>query len=178
MNQFTNPVRVACWAIVTVLGTALASCDDDEGTDSSFLLEDTFRLEGTASGTSDTLTIDCLCDLIVEIDSIKTEADGRQIYRGTHGGHFSRRVLGPSGAGIALVPDVFGEIIIRQTPQGSIDFEFPANHNTGSRFWDSIGHFSGSIQGELVSGEWICAPFDTREDSSGIVSGTWELVPY
>ena len=164
-------------ALLLALAMLAACQDDDHQQAPANLLPESFKIEGTAEGTSAELNIDCVCDLIVEIDSTNIGNDGQVVYRGTHGGHFSRRVLDENGAGIALVPDVFGDILISQFPDGAIDLDFPANHNTGSRFWDSIGLFRGSVQGEMVSGTWTCAPFDTREDSAGIVAGTWQLVP-
>ena len=83
-----------------------------------------------------------------------------------------------AGAGIEVVPVVLGEVIIQQFPRGTVDFKFPANHNTGIRFWDSLGHFSGSIVGEALTGEWTCAPFEIPQDSAGTITGSWEMIPF
>jgi len=174
-----KPVRVdyvSPLSALLIVTAMIVSCNDDESAPPRFL-SDTFRIEGTASGTSGALTIDCLCDLLVEIDTVSTENDGTHVYRGVHGGEFVRNVMDSTGAGIEVVPVVFGDVIIYQSPQGLVDFEFPANNNTGIRFWDSLGHFSGSISGEELTGEWTCAPFEIPQDSAGTITGTWEMVP-
>ena len=156
----------------------LVSCQEDDPSVPAKFLPDRFRIEGTASGTSGTLTIGCSCDLLVEIDTVSTENDGTHVYRGVHGGEFVRNVMDAAGAGIEVVPVVLGEVIIQQFPRGTVDFKFPANHNTGIRFWDSLGHFSGSIVGEALTGEWTCAPFEIPQDSAGTIIGSWEMIPF
>ena len=141
-----------------------------------FELPQSFKIEGTAIGQADDLTIECLCDLLIELDPEVVEQNGTKIYEGIHGGHFSRKVVDQTGAGIALVPDVFGDIMITQSADGEMSFTFPANTNTGSRFWDSLGQFNGSLTGNVTTGTWTCAPFDIREDSTGIAMGTWTLI--
>ncbi len=164
--------------VPVMLIALLGSCQDDEFPSSSFDLPNMFKIIGAATGASGELSIDCLCDLMVELNPEVTVDNGVKRYTGVHGGHFSREVLDATGAGIGIVPDVFGEIIVEQKPDGSIDFIFPANTNTGSRFWDSVGHFPGAIQDEEISGSWVCAPFDTREDTTGIITGIWQLVDF
>jgi hypothetical protein len=136
-----------------------------------------FRLEGTAKGMQDYRFIDCSCDLIFELEEPVRNEKGVSIYSGFHGGHLSRKAVDSTGAGIALIPDVFAAVQIMQYPDGEINIYIPINENSDTRFWESLTNLPGHINNDEVTGSWICAPFDVRTDTIGIVSGTWKITP-
>ncbi len=150
----------------------LTSCEKDEAGLSGFLLPNSFSLKGSASGMVDGLQIKCICDLVVEIDEV-TQSDAVKIYRGTHGGHFGRTILQSDGSGISLVPDVFGELIIYQYDDKNLIFSIPVNKGTGVPFYELLSTMEGCIDNDVVNGTWLCGPFNTREDSIGIIDATW-----
>lgn len=171
-------IRYAHLRRLLALLILLNACGNDEDIAPQNLLPETFRIEGVAKGTDDNLTIQCACDLMVEIDTMEIGGDGNITYRGVHGGDFTREVVDQDGKGIAIEPVVFGDIVIRQFKDGQVELNFPANHNTGVAFWDSVGLFNGVFQMKMMSGEWTCAPFDIPQDAPGIVDGTWEVTSF
>ncbi len=167
-----------CWL---ALGLGLASCSEDEKAPAAMrsTLPNHFKVVGEAVGTDGALSIDCICDLQIELEGEPTQSEGVVEYRGVHGGHFRRTVLDSQGDGISLSPDVHGEIIIRVYEADSISLTIPINLGSESSFYRETAQFKGtSSENSLGSGQWNCAPFDLTEgwiDTVGTVQGTWRI---
>jgi SAM-dependent methyltransferase len=102
------------------------------------------------------------------------------------------RVAGPHGQVIAtdISPEMLGHgreraagagidnIEFVETDASSLDFP-PDGPTTGSRFWDELRFFDGTIsQDGVITGEWLCAPLDTEQggivDDTVFADGSWE----
>lgn len=165
-------INLAGFAAVLV-SFLLPGCSDEDRS-----IPRSFTIVGEALGQLDTLTIDCECFLIVELDEKPGSGFGE--FTGTHGGSFRRTVLNPDGSGISLEPDVFGDVILRLYKPDSLEVIFPANEGSESSFWRNVARFPGRRgSGEHGAGEWTCAPFDIWEggwvDTVGIAVGSWRI---
>lgn len=169
-------------AVIMIMSFA-TSCSDSE-TDSMKTereLPEMMKFSGSANGVDDGITINCLCDLNLELAEYTVEPDGSQKYTGTLGGEITRVVENPEGDGFAFAPFLFGEITLTLHPNDSVYLAWPGNLNTGIAFYDNISLFRGKYDpaSETVTGTWDCAPLDLDEggyiDIKGTAQGTWML---
>ncbi|UCG62352.1 MAG: hypothetical protein JSV52_03440 [Candidatus Zixiibacteriota bacterium] len=140
-----------------------------------------FLVAGSVSGEDDGKTIECYCDLRIELSEEPDGSVGRT-YEGSYGGGLGRTVLADDGSGISLHPDVAGVVLVRILSVDSVELYFPANEGEESRFWANLVRFGGSWTDDSHwVGDWRCAPFDIYEggwvDTVGTVSGKWSIIP-
>lgn len=160
-----------------------AGCSDSETPtqENERKLPEMMKFSGNANGVDDDVTINCLCDLNLELTDYTIEPDGTQEYTGTLGGEITRAVENPEGDGFAFAPFLFGEITLTLLPNDSVYLAWPGNLNTGIAFYDNISLFRGKYDpaSETVTGTWDCAPLDIDEggytDVKGTATGTWTL---
>jgi hypothetical protein len=134
-----------------------------------------FRLEGSASLQSGEQTLDCHIAFIVELAGETARTDTFVEYVGTMGGEAGRSILNPDGSGLRLVGDAFSEVRARLTfPNGvvieAINLPPWVAHDPPS-FFEELTRFEGTLAPpDLISGEWLCAPFFT--DLGGLADDT------
>lgn len=166
---------------VVVFSTLGFGCDGSGGHPPAALPQ-YFHLEGSASLESGTQTLDCHIDFIVELAGESARTDAFVEYLGTMGGDAGRQVLNPDGSGFALNGDAFSEVRARLTFPDQVFVEainLPQGptHNPPS-FFEELTTFSGTLgPGDLLSGEWLCAPFFTDlggfADDTLFADGVW-----
>lgn len=182
MKRFGNvrPAIVVLWVLIA-LTPVLASCGGG-GSDSASQLPLFFRLEGTAMQVVDDQTLDCHIDFIVELSGETMRTDEFVEYVGTMGGEAGRRLLSPDGSGWALAGDAFSQVRARLTFPASVTIESinlpPGPVHDPPSFFEEIVQFTGSLgPQDLISGDWLCAPFFTDlggfADDSLFADGTW-----
>lgn len=154
MGNYTLPITT----LVLLFGCG------DSTIDTPAQLPGFFLLEGSASLQSGDQTLDCHIDFIVELAGETLRTDTFVEYVGTMGGGAGRQVLNPDGSGFALNGDAFSEIRARLTFPDHVIIESinmpPGPTHTPPSFWEELINFEGSLgPAELISGEWLCAPF-------------------
>lgn len=141
-----------------------------------------FRLKAAASLQAGEQSLDCHVSFIVELAGETVRTNAFVEYVGTMGGEAGRQVLNADGSGIALVGDAFSEVRARLTFPDQVVIEsinippFVAHDPPG--FFEEIVRFDGTLgPADLISGEWLCAPFFTErggfEDDTLFAEGTW-----
>jgi hypothetical protein len=151
------------------------------------LLPKSFNITGSAqedipvSETNPTaFRIECLCELLVQIDQ-KTETTDTIFYYGFAGGQFTRKILNLDESGFALQPDVFSEIIIKRYHQDSIVMIFPPNINDVTPFYRDVAIIKGIVNADnSITGSWYCSPFNLDygeglSDYTGTIKGDWAI---
>ncbi len=141
-----------------------------------------FWVIGNAAGDSEGRYIECVCELIFEIDSNYSLRKDTVIYRGTGGGHISRKSLDENEEGIALIPDLYFPYVEVKVFGDSIVMDVSNFPTTGSRFYDETEFWKGKLlENGTIEGRWTCAPFDIYEggwvDTLGTATGTWIVEP-
>ena len=163
----------------------LLGCDRGSPTapgDSPRPLPAGFRVTGSASSTeADGTMVSCLMDLFFELGTGPRSSPGVLEYDGVHGGGLERKVVDAAGNGIALAPDVHGEVVVRSIAPNRVEIVIPANAGAEGRFWRELSLLAGVFgEGDTAAGSWQCAPFDI--DSGGYVDtqytapGSWTLI--
>lgn len=137
-----------------------------------------FRLEGSASLQAGEQALDCHIDFIVELAGETARTNAYVEYVGTMGGEAGRSVLNPDGSGIGLVGDAFSEVRVRLTFPDRVVIEAinlpPGETHDPPSFFEELTRFEGMLApAELISGEWLCAPFFTRGDEVLFADGLW-----
>ena len=97
------------------------------------------------------------------------------------GGEAHRSLLFPDRSGTAFVADAFAEIQVLLTAPDRVHINLinvpPDPPGVSSRFWDEQRHFEGRLTGDLIDGEWTCAPLDTTfgevVDNTIFAPGLW-----
>jgi hypothetical protein len=145
-------------------------------------LPSVFKLEASAETVSGMQTVECGLDFIVELTDEVSRSNRVVEYLGTMGGEARRSILDPDGSGHAFIADSFSEVqVSHRLPDGveirSINVP-PNPPGVSSRFWDELLQFDGRLgPGDMISGDWICAPLDTDlgdfADDSIFAPGTW-----
>lgn len=168
---------------VIVMTTLVAGCadGDDASVSKQRKLPEFMKFTGGATGVEDDITIDCLCDLNLELTEYTREEDGTQKYVGLLGGEIHRAVTSSDGSGLGFSPFLFGQVKITVHPNDSVYLSWPGNLDTGVAFYDNISLFKGVFYPvrNVVKGEWKCAPFEIDEggyiDLKGTATGEWML---
>jgi hypothetical protein len=164
------------------LAFIVAACSDDDGDKKSAerKLPEFMKFTGGAEGEDDGITIECLCDLNLELPEFEPNGE-TQVFTGSLGGEIIRAVADSDGSGFSFAPFLFGEIELTLKPNDSIYLAWPGNEGTGIPFYDEISLFKGKFNKDdgTVTGSWKCAPLDLDEggyvDTHGTVEGTWAL---
>ena len=180
-------MKITLSSILFVSVISFTSCSDESTAKASIQLPDQFEITGSAQmetseidGGPITRRIECTCELIVEIESRKEEAD-TIVYTGYAGGKFSRKILNMDESGFALEPDVFSEIIIKQYKSENLKMIFPPNVNDITPFYRDVAVLSGTINdGVTITGPWKCSPFNIEygeglSDFIGSAQGNWTI---
>lgn len=164
----------------------LMACNGGSPTDpqrTAQLLPQRFSMTGSASSVEDDGTsVSCILELYFELEESPSRSEGVLEYAAVLGGYLNRTVLDAEGNGISLGPDVYGSAIVRSIAPNTVEIEVPVNAGTGSRFWEELSLFEGTIASDgTASGLWNCAPFDIGEggyaDTLYTASGPWTIVP-
>ncbi len=176
MKAFYNGKALLFFSLLLVIGCS----DDDAKKSAERKLPEFMKFTGGAEGEDDGITIDCLCDLYLELPEF--EANGEtQVFTGSLGGEIIRVVTDEDGSGFSFAPFLFGEIELTLKPNDSIYLAWPGNEGTGIPFYDEISLFKGKFNKAdgTVTGSWKCAPLDIDEggyvDTRGTAEGTWAL---
>lgn len=163
-----------------MLLTAVACSDKDEPV-AERKLGEFMKFTGEAEGTDEGVTINCVCDLNLELPEFETTAEGTQQFSGSLGGEIIRAVTKDSGDGFSFAPFLFGDVTVTVKQNDSIYLSWPGNLGTGIRFYDEIALFKGVLNRNdgTVRGTWMCAPLELDEggyvDLHGTVEGNWGL---
>lgn len=162
-----------------VLGACLAACS--EGATEVVEVADLppqMLLEAEASGTSNGHEITCELNFIL---TMSRDGDG---YTGEFGGEIHRTSLDATQAGIEFWGQAHTEARIRFGDGGRISLVSyregaPMPVVTDSRFWEGIRRFDGVVLSgvAVAGGTWQCAPMDSRGDTFGTLTGSWQLHP-
>ena len=142
-----------------------------------------FQLDATASAEEGELNVDCSLGFVVEITGEVSRTRDVVEYVATMGGEAERNLLREDGSGVILsafahYPNLQVLHILPDRVQlVSLDFP-PDGPSTGSRFWDELRFFDGTIdQDGVITGEWLCAPLDVNQgginDDTVFAEGTW-----
>jgi len=143
-----------------------------------------FELNAAAQADQDDLAVECALGFIVEISGEVSRTGEVVEYIATMGGEVFRSLLRPDGSGVAFRADAFYprlqvlHLLPNRVQLVSLDFP-PDGPSTGSRFWDELRFFDGTIDLDgVITGEWLCAPLDTEQgginDDTVFAEGTWE----
>lgn len=168
------------YLLLLMLATISCNDDDDDKKSAERKLPEFLKFTGGAEGEEDGVTIDCLCDLNLELPEFEA-TDETQVFTGSLGGEIIRAVTNEDGSGFSFAPFLFGEIELTLKPNDSIYLAWPGNEGTGIPFYDEISLFKGKFNrdDETVTGTWKCAPLDIEEggyiDTHGTAEGTWSL---
>ncbi len=149
-----------------------------------------FQLDATASTEGGDLNVDCSLEFVVEINGEVSRTDEVVEYIATMGGEAVRNLLRDDGSGVVLSGFAYYpnlqvlHILPDRVQLVSLDFP-PDGPSTGSRFWDELRFFDGTIsQDGVITGDWLCAPLDVEQgginDDTVFAEGTWtttELEP-
>ena len=180
MKRICVGVFGACTALV-------AACDGDSARRSEPpRLPLFFQLHAAASAEEGDLTVDCSLGFVVEISGEVSRTDEVVEYIATMGGEAVRNLQRDDGSGVvfsafAHYPNLQVLHLLPDRVQlVSLDFP-PDGPSTGSRFWDELRFFDGTIdENSVITGEWLCAPLDTEQgginDDSVFAEGAWETV--
>jgi hypothetical protein len=167
--------------LTLMVSALLFGCGGSDGGASPELPE-FFRLEGSASLQAGEQTVDCHIDFIVELAGETARTNAFVEYVGTMGGEAGRQVLNADGSGIELVGDAFSEVRARLTFPDQVVIEAinlpPFVAHDPPSFFEELIRFEGRLGvAELISGEWLCAPFFTDrggfEDDTLFAEGLW-----
>jgi hypothetical protein len=162
----------------------LAACDDDGDDERVPELPTFFALNAVASAEEGVFTVDCSLEFVVDISGEVSRTDDVVEYIATMGGEAVRNILREDGSGVVLsafahYPNLQVLHILPDRVQlVSLDFP-PGGPSTGSRFWDELRFFDGTIDAnDVIAGEWLCAPLDVEQgginDDSVFAEGTWD----
>ena len=165
-----------------ILLFCIVSCDDDDDKKATAerKLPEFLKFTGQAEGVDDGVTIECLCDLNLELPEFEVNGE-TQVFTGSLGGDIVRAVTNDDGAGFSFAPFLYGEVTLTVKPNDSVYLEWPGNLDTGIPFYDEIALFRGVVDTDegTVSGTWNCAPLNIEEggyvDLHGTAEGTWGL---
>jgi hypothetical protein len=169
-----------CGAPGAAFAIALVACTPVEltGPDHRYTLPPLLELVGGASGRDGDLTIDCGFRQMIEIERVGSH------WFGEWGGEAHRRAIDDVGEGAWFFADTHSDLRIDVDGSGAIALAAwragaPIEPNGISRFWDGIAVLRGVTTPDgddvLASGAWVCRPMDTHNDSSGEITGVWEL---
>ncbi len=142
-----------------------------------------FQLDAAATAEQGGLDVDCSLEFIVEITGEVSRTREVVEYVATMGGEAVRNLLREDGSGVVLsafahYPNLQVLHILPDRVQlVSLDFP-PDAPSTGSRFWDELRFFDGTIdQDGMITGEWLCAPLDVDQgginDDTVFAHGAW-----
>lgn len=162
---------------------ALFACNDEDGPPVP-VMPTYFQLNASASGATEGYTAECSLEFIVEISGEVARTREVVEYIATMGGEAVRNLQREDGSGVVLSAFAYYprlqvlHILPDRVQMVSLDFP-PDGPSTGSRFWDELRFFDGSIgQDGVMSGEWLCAPLDTEQgginDDTVFAEGDWE----
>ncbi len=143
-----------------------------------------FQMNAAATAEDGEFTVDCSLEFVVEINGEVSRTNDVVEYIATMGGEAVRNILRDDGSGVVLsafahYPNLQVLHILPDRVQlVSLDFP-PDGPSTGSRFWDELRFFDGTIsQDGVITGEWLCAPLDVEQgginDDTVFAEGTWE----
>jgi hypothetical protein len=174
--------RALAASLASALGLASCHVDDDEARVP--VLPGFFELNAVASAESGEFTVDCSLGFVVEISGEVSRTDEVVEYVATMGGEAVRNILREDGSGVVLSAFAYYpnlqvlHVLPDRVQLVSLDFP-PDGPSTGSRFWDELRFFDGTIdQDGVITGEWLCAPLDTEQgginDDTVFAEGTWE----
>ena len=172
-------------AFLIATAASLAAChtDDEPEPPPIPVLPTFFQLDAVAAGEEGDLSVDCSLEFVVEINGEVSRTDEVVEYIATMGGEAVRNLLREDGSGVVLSAFAFYpnlqvlHILPDRVQLVSLDFP-PDGPSTGSRFWDELRFFDGTIsQDGVITGEWLCAPLDVEQgginDDTVFVDGTW-----
>lgn len=130
---------------------------------------------GEAQGSAEELDIECGFHFL--IDRVDGAERGNNEALAVMGGEARRTVLDEQGEGISFAGDAFDSIRVAFPNPDEIVISSRIHEPSGvSRFWDELLRFEGMrLAEEQWAGTWKCFPLDTRDDSVGIVEGTWTI---
>lgn len=142
-----------------------------------------FQLDATASAEEGELDVDCSLGFVVEITGEVSRTREVVEYVATMGGEAVRNLLREDGSGVVLSAFAYYpnlqvlHILPDRVQLVSLDFP-PDGPSTGSRFWDELRFFDGTIdQDGVITGDWLCAPLDVDQgginDDTVFAEGTW-----
>ena len=169
-----TPESVYVYALALISSGLLLGCNSSNG-GARQQLPAFFLLQGSASLQSGEQTLECHIDFIVELAGETLRTDTFVEYVGTMGGGAGRQVLRPDGSGFALNGDAFSEIRARLIFPDQVIIEAtnlpPGPTHTPPSFFEELSRFEGTLgSAEMISGEWLCAPFFT--DLGGLADET------
>lgn len=174
---------LAAAAAAMLLPGCLGGGDGDRGPE-ELRLPTFFELHATASAETDELAVECALGFIVEISGEVSRTREVVEYIATMGGDAIRDLQRPDGSGVNLRANAFYPQlqVLHMLPDRVqlVSLDFPPNGpSTGSRFWDELRFFDGTIDLDgVITGEWLCAPLDTEQgginDDTVFAEGTWE----
>lgn len=171
-------------ALLAATATLLAACHTDDEPETPIPEMPTyFSLEAAAEAEDGDLNVDCSLEFIVEITGEVSRTDEVVEYVATMGGEAVRNLLRDDGSGVVLSAFAYYpnlqvlHILPDRVQLVSLDFP-PDGPSTGSRFWDELRFFDGTIdQDGVITGEWLCAPLDVDQgginDDTVFADGTW-----
>ena len=162
----------------------LAACHDDDDRPPVPEMPMFFQMDAVATAEDGEFTVDCSLGFVVEINGEVSRTNDVVEYIATMGGEAVRNILRDDGSGVVLsafahYPNLQVLHILPDRVQlVSLDFP-PDGPSTGSRFWDELRFFDGTIsQDGVITGEWLCAPLDVEQgginDNTVFAEGTWE----
>jgi len=171
--------RKICYSLILLL--VAFACNDEDEPPPARKLGEFMKFTGGAEGTDEGVTIECTCDLNLELTEFEISADGTQHFNGSLGGEIVRSVTNDLGDGFSFAPFLFGDVTVTVKQNDSLYLSWPGNMGTGIRFYDEIALFKGVLNRDdgTVTGTWKCAPLDLDEggyvDLLGTVEGNWGL---
>ena len=177
-------MRRGLWAAALATVALLAACHDDDDRPPAPEMPMFFQMNAAATAEDGELTVDCSLEFVVEINGEVSRTNDVVEYIATMGGEAVRNILRDDGSGVVLsafahYPNLQVLHILPDRVQlVSLDFP-PDGPSTGSRFWDELRFFDGTIsQDGVITGEWLCAPLDVEQgginDDTVFAEGTWE----
>jgi len=177
-------------AVALAAAALLVACNDDDDRPPVPEMPLYFALDAAASTEEGDLNVDCSLEFVVEITGEVSRTNEVVEYIATMGGEAVRNLLRDDGSGVVLSAFAYYpnlqvlHILPDRVQLVSLDFP-PDGPSTGSRFWDELRFFDGTIdQDGVITGEWLCAPLDVEQgginDDTVFAEGTWtttELEP-
>jgi hypothetical protein len=175
------PKSMGVYALpLSILGLLLG-CDDSSSPENPSL-PGYFFLDGSASLQAGEQTLDCHINFIVELAGETLRTDTFVEYVGTMGGGAGRQVLNPDGSGFALNGDAFSEVRARLTYPNQVVIDAinlpPGPIHDPPSFFEELIHLEGVFGADdLITGEWLCAPYFTDlggfADETLFADGLW-----
>jgi hypothetical protein len=170
-------------AVALAAAALLVACNDDNDRPSAPEMPLYFALDAAASTVEGDLNVDCSLEFVVEITGEVSRTNDVVEYIATMGGEAVRNLLRDDGSGVVLSAFAYYpnlqvlHILPDRVQLVSLDFP-PDGPSTGSRFWDELRFFDGTIdQDGVITGEWLCAPLDVEQgginDDTVFAEGTW-----